>query len=222
MFDHINRFFNALKSLYSKMFESTLGIKHAVFIIIIAMLMVAFSIKVPIDILNKLLFFGGLAFIYLTMLLCFIKYKNVHKVLLGKHKNNEELLTAFSHRSYIASITSFSFTLSLFTYGILMIFVSIFNISELKIDLVNYIMIMSSIVTVVWFLFHLTKEGVDKKKQAKKAKVYLRLYTAIATTVSLAFIWAFFEQSLKPFITYLAVSYAWVSFFIEAYEEKIQ
>lgn len=210
------KFFERIKTFYYWIFSpGLLGIKVGGNILILSIFIMYIGVK----------FFEGTFILKLITLLFFITVTTIlwgaafktdvfffiiPRKMLGGSSSSEELLDKFSLSSYLFGITVFSLYLSIFMISMFTLsLVILFDIS-LNISFEHLFLVTSAIFSFLWFVYHLVYEKVciDKIKNS------INLYLAVSTSITLFFIFPFFEELTKPILTYLGVSYAWLNYLV--------
>jgi hypothetical protein len=152
--------------------------------------------------------------------LLFTKIK-LPKFILGGDKTPIELLKVFSHRSFFYGIITFSWTTSIFMLMMLFYVSNIFlgHAINLNNALPNFTFGTSAIVTILWFMYHIL---FNYEVSIQQIKIRIYLYIAIFTTISTIIIWPFFQNILKPLITWIGVSFVWLTYFAEKAQLEIR
>jgi hypothetical protein len=76
----------------------------------------------------------------------------------------------------------------------------------------NILFITTAIFTVLWFMYHII---FNEKVSIQQIKIRLNFYIAFFTTISTIFVWPFFQDALKPLVTWLGISFAWLTYITE-------
>ncbi|WPC42793.1 hypothetical protein [Clostridium sp. JS66] len=194
------------------------------------------------NIICALILFGGLILKYINyntiknlvagviacvfLIIIYIGYFMFQKIKLPKFIIHEaqtpyELLKTFTHGAYFYGIFIFSYITSTIIYGVLlyssiMIIGQPINLSNI---ITNLVFITSAIFTIIWFMYHII---FNEEISIQQIKIRLNFYIAFFTTISTIIIWPFFQNALKPLITWLGISFVWLSYITEKAQYEIR
>lgn len=143
------------------------------------------------------------------------------KFIIHKAKTPCELLKTFTHGAYFYGIVIFSYITSIIIFGVLQYLSLAFighpvNLTNI---IINLIFITSAGFTIMWFMYHII---FNKKVSIQEIKIRLNFYIAFFATISTIIVWPFFQNALKPLITWLGISFTWLSYITEKAQYELR
>ncbi|MEF2965888.1 hypothetical protein V3851_08610 [Paenibacillus sp. M1] len=133
-------------------------------------------------------------------------------------QNPAQLFDEFGHWPFLYGIFVYSFFASIFIGAIFL--AAIKKILNLDYDtsglFYNLFFITTAIYSVFYFMYHVAEKDIS----TKIIKARIRLYLAIATTITVGLFGIATKEFLTPLITYLGMGFAWLSFFVEKIESE--
>lgn len=225
MFVIIRRFFEGL-NFFIKWITGNgfLGMRRGGNIIFIAFVFGGLILKYFNFAIIKNVVAGVVACIFLiTVYIGYIMFENIKlpKFIIHKTITPYELLKTFTHGAYFYGIVIFSYITSGIIYGILFYSSEVLtghpvNLSNI---IINLVFITSAIFTVMWFMYHVI---FNEKISIQEIKIRLYLYIALSTTLSTIIVWPYFQNALKPLITWLGISFVWLTYFMEKAQNELR
>lgn len=203
--------------------ESFWGMKRGGTIIFALMFLGGLIVEnVNYDIIRKIVA-GVIACVILIIL--YIGYLMFQKIKLPKFIIHEaetpyELLKTFTNGAYFYGIIIFSYITSIMIYGVLFYLgIAFLGQPVNPNNIINFIFITSAIFTVMWFMYHILY---NDQISIQEIKVRLNFYIAFFTTISTIIVWPFFQNALKPLITWLGISFVWLLYITEKAQHELR
>jgi len=133
-------------------------------------------------------------------------------------ENPGQLFDAFGHWPYLYGVFIYSFFASFFICVIVLVAVRMILNLDLHMTNLFYNMffLTTAVFSVLYFMYHISVKNVS----TKVVKARVRLYLAIATTITAGLFGLSLKEIFTPLITYLGMGFAWLSFFMDKIDSE--